>query len=470
MTTLSFDPNNTLAGGLYAMSPREVVALGISLCDAVEAAVGADGCHGSVWPGNISSADGCIALGPMSDATIANMTPDALEFVAPEQFWSGENSPASDVYSIGLILYTALHGGMMPFFPVGAEYTPDSRATALQDRMKGKPLSYPAAASRELGDVILTATAFYAGSRYATPGQLKAALLSLPEGADIPAAAPVIPMSDAQLRSAHSYKVDKDFEPTEPEKEKRPRRERKPIGAVNENMDAAAFRATPKKKGRWVLPVILIAVIIAALLLLLRGCQESDEPDFPIETAGMIHSPVPTQVLPGIEPTEPTPVPTQPVESEQPRETEAPTESEPPEEQPSTLPTYEIFLADVTWEQAKDLCDQKGGHLATVRNQEQFDAIVDLAEQNGAKFIWLGAYRGSNSQWYYVTGDTLDFTVWDVNEPSAMDADGTREDYLLLWYRKSAGTWSYNDMRNDPISVVPTTYSGKTAYVCQYDR
>ena len=48
-----------------------------------------------------------------------------------------------------------------------------------------------------------------------------------------------------------------------------------------------------------------------------------------------------------------------------------------------------------------------------------------------------------------------------------MDMDGTREDYLLLWYRKNQGTWSYNDMRNDPISVA-ASYRGKLAYICQY--
>ena len=68
------------------------------------------------------------------------------------------------------------------------------------------------------------------------------------------------------------------------------------------------------------------------------------------------------------------------------------------------------------------------------------------------------------------TGDTLDYTAWDKNEPSAIDNDGTREDYLLLWYRPAVGYWSYNDMRNDPIAVATSTYSGKTAYVCQYDR
>jgi len=476
MTTLSFDPNNTLAGGLCSMTPRDVITLGIALCSAVERAVGADGCHGGVWPGNITCADGQVAVGPMSDAGISNITPDALEFLAPEQFWSGERSPAGDVYSIGLVLYTALNGGALPFFPNDGKPAAEARAIALQDRMKGKPLPYPASAGRELGNVILTATTFYSGSRYATPGQMKAALQALSEGADIPAAAPVLPLSQEQLKNAHSYKVDKHFETTAPEKNRKPvKREKKLPEAVDENMDAAAFRATPKKKSRFILPVILIVVIIVAICLLLRGCKDYYDPDFPvssapIETTGMIHAPVPTGPLP-VTSSAPgtTGEPEQPTETDAPAETVPPAETEVPQQTPSALPTYELFMADVTWEQAKDLCDQKGGHLATVRNDEQFNAIVALAEANGARFVWLGAYRAENAQWYYVTGDTLDYAVWDTGEPSAQDADGTREDYLLLWYRKSVGTWSYNDMRNDPISVVPKTYSGKTCYICQYD-
>ena len=58
--------------------------------------------------------------------------------------------------------------------------------------------------------------------------------------------------------------------------------------------------------------------------------------------------------------------------------------------------------------------------------------------------------------------------MWDRGEPSAMDMDGTREDYLLLWYRRNEGTWSYNDMRNDPVAVA-YSYRGRLAYVCQYD-
>ena len=459
MAFLTFDPDNTLAGGLYAMTPREAIRLGVGLCEAVERSVGADGCHGAVWPGNITAADGQIALGPAGGGSVAGLQPDALEFVAPEQFWNGNSSPASDVYSIGLILYTALNDGVMPFFSSDEEHTPENRAHALQNRMKGAALPYPRSAGRELGDVIEKAIAFQAEDRYEKPAALKLALQSLPEGAAVPAAVPVIPLTKGEVETTHSYKVDKDFERVVPDRQHKaaPRRPRE-AGEVDESMDAKEFRATPKKKGRWVLPVVLILLVVAAAVLLLHSCNsysnpvftiETDAPETPGETENPIHPPVPTET--------PVPIPT---------ETPEPT----PEPTPTpAVPKYEIFLENVTWEQAKQLCEDKGGHLATVRSDEQLAEIVALAESKGAQFVWLGAYRATNAHWYYVTGDALSYTKWDKNEPSAVDMDGTKEDYLLLWYRKNTATWCYNDMRNDPISVARATYSGKLAYVCEYN-
>ena len=461
MMNLTFDPDNTLAGGLYAMTPREAIRLGIGLCEAVERVVGADGCHGAVWPGNITAADDQVALGPAGSGSVAGLEPDALEFISPEQFWNGKVTQASDVYSIGLVLYTALNNGVMPFFEPDTEHTPEARAYALQNRMKGTPLPYPRSAGRELADIVEKAVAFQAEDRYEKPAALKQALQGLPEGAAVPAVAPVIPMSESEIQNAHSYKVDKNFEQVVPDKQRRaPGRKTREDGEVDENMDAKEFRKTPKKKGRWILPAILILLIAAAIVLLLRSCRNYHNTDFPIETPGQVASNDPSSAIHPPVPEE-TPVP---VETETPEpipETPEPTET--------PKAKYEIFVENVTWEQAKALCESKGGHLATVRTDEQLEEIVALAKEKGVRFVWLGAYRASNGHWYYVTGDALTYTKWDRNEPSAVDLDGTREDYLLLWYRNTPDVWSYNDMRNDPISVARATYSGKLAYICEYN-
>lgn len=459
MTSLTFDPDNTLAGGLYALTPREAIRLTVALCRAVEQSVGPAGSHGAVWPGNISVLDGQVALGPKADGVVADLSPDALEFIAPEQFWSGSATPASDVYSIGLLLYTALNSGVMPFFTPEAEHTPWARAHALQNRMKGAPLPSPRTAGRELAAVVEKAIAFQAEDRYASPAALREALEALPEGAAVPAVTPFVPLTEAEVRNAHNYKVDKEFENISPSRPKR-QRHRRQIDEVDEDMDVGRFRDTPPKRLGWVLPVILLVIIVAAAIILLRGCQDDTNPVNPGQTEDPqqtqnIHPPVPTPTLP-------------PVETDAPTQTDAPVETPEPTADPNVMPRYEVFLEDVSWTEASNRCAEKGGHLATVRNAEQLAEVIRLAEEIGANYVWLGAYRDNNGRWCYVTGEALDYAVWDQGEPSAMDIDGTREDYLLLWHRQNLGTWSYNDMREDPAAVA-ISYHGRLAYVCQYD-
>ena len=554
MSFLTFDPDNTLAGGLFAVTGREAISLGRDLCAAVERAVGADGVHGGVWPGNITWTDGQVAVGPKGSGSIPDLSPDALEYVAPEQFWMGTSTPATDVYSIGLVLYTALNKGVKPYFSGTEDNSPESRADAMQNRMKGAPLPYPSTASRALGDVVLKAIAFQAADRYATPGKLRAALDALPSGAEVPAENPVVHLTEAERQNAPSYRVDKEIEkdpqpargkrakrqkkrsgntdrlsalaldqesgkteqvvhtlvtgqvpadhspdrapqpepartpppppeppaaameetavfqtvPEEPAPQQKTRPKHREKGEVDENMDAEEFRAgkQPRHWTKLIVPLLLLAVIAVAVFLLLRGCRNEEgefvlpfaaapTPTQTIDPLDSIHAPVPEETL--------LPAPPAVTETPEPTPTPTPEPTEPPG------PSYELFLADVSWTQARDLCEQKGGHLATVRNDEQLQQIIDLAVANGAQFIWLGAFRGDSSTWYYVTGERMDYALWDDGEPSAIDMDGTREDYLLLWYRANKGRWCYNDQRNDPVSLLPATYSGKTAYICQYD-
>lgn len=451
MTNLSFDSEHTLSGKLASLTPREIIDLGIDLCAAVESCVGATGCHGGIWPGNVSRSEDRVALGEAEHLGIKEMSPDALEYIAPEQFWSGETSPAADVYAIGLMLYTALNGGVMPFFE-GDSHSAEARAAALQSRMRGKTMAYPRSASRELGDVVLKATAFRKEDRYENAAALRQALQALPEGAAVPAVVPVIPLTASEVKSARSYKVDKAFETIEPGPVKKPRpnprkeqREQK-----KEEKEIANFR-DPKSKPTWLLPLALLAIAIVALVLALKGCDGGEK--IPVTTPPVLTEPTPSAA--------PTPVPTP---------TPEPTPVPTPEPTEEPLPTYQLVFADVSWEEAKAACEAMGGHLATVKNDAQLQAIIDLTEQEGAKFIWLGAYRSTaDQQWYYVTGEPLTYGVWDTNEPSAFDGDGTAENCLLMWHSRSRDIWCFNDTRNDPVSLLPATYSGYTAYICQFD-
>ena len=512
MTMLHFDPDNTLAGMLLTVTPREAIRLGVELCSAVEQAVGADGVHGGVWPGNITWVADQAAIGPENRDSIADMSPDVLEFVSPELFWSGERSPASDVYSIGMVLYTALNKGVMPYFHKAEGNSPEERADALQSRMKGAPLPYPATAGRALGEAVCRAMAYRAEDRYATPGRLRAALEGLPEGADVPAAVPVVPLSEQERKNMPSYHVDKNIEeppqthtkrgkrgsgedglaaigmgsgdaskteqvihtlvaghaeesdaPAAEPPANKPKKVRRADGEVDENISVEEFRSPKKSKKRVIIPIIVVVVIIAALILLLKSCR-GEASTFPVNTESLdvtptedpIHSAVPETLAPwaAVEPeeTEEQPEPTEqpPEETEtQPEETEAPVE-----------PKYEMVLADVTWTRAKELAEAAGGHLATVRSPEQLREIIALAQSKGARFVWLGAYRDDNGDFRFVTGELMTYANWCEGEPS-----GGGEDYLLLW---DINGWTYNDTINDVVTRYPRPYSGRTAYVIEY--
>lgn len=455
---LTFDPDNTLAGGLTSMSPREVIELGIDICAAVESAFGGEQCHGNIWPGKISLIDGRVFLGPAEHKGVKEMQPDALEYISPEQFWHGQSSPASDVYSIGLILYTALNGGVMPFSGVG-EQTPETRAAALQARMRGNTMPYPRTAGRELGDVVLRAASFRREDRYADPAALRAALQALPEGAAVPAAVPVMPLSDEEVKSAHSYRVDKEFEKVEeprPKKAKKPKKE----NPAREQKEVETFRDPKPTVNNWFIPVVVVAVVVVCLVLFFRSCDMGEETIQITPGFSIINEPDPSSA--------PAPQYTPdagPVETPEPEHSPEPE----PSPTPAAEPTYQVILEDLTWEEASNKCVELGGHLATVKNDAQLEEIKALAEQSGARYFWLGGYRGANDEWYYVTGEKMTYAVWDTDEPSAYDTDGTEENYLLMWHSITRDIWCFNDARNDPISVLPASYSGNIAFVCQFD-
>ena len=124
------------------------------------------------------------------------------------------------------------------------------------------------------------------------------------------------------------------------------------------------------------------------------------------------------------------------------------------------------FATQEEREQAQALCKAEGGHLAVISSAEELAEITALAEEAGAKFVWIGLHREAG-ELKWVTGESVDYYVWGSGEPSVTDSDGTPEDYVLLWHTDSG--WIYNDCRNDPAAAYPSVYGGKLAYACEYD-
>ena len=168
MSDRTFEPERALGSALASMDRQELCRFAIALCSAVREREGEAGYCGGLFPENISRDEsGEIAVGP---AALSDWGEAELRFVPPELYWDGECSPASDVYSLGLLLWYGLSGGKLPL----EGESPDPQLS----RMSGKSFPAPAGAGIRLGEIVQKACAFKAEDRYAGPEELRIVLES----------------------------------------------------------------------------------------------------------------------------------------------------------------------------------------------------------------------------------------------------------------------------------------------------
>lgn len=133
---------------------------------------------------------------------------------------------------------------------------------------------------------------------------------------------------------------------------------------------------------------------------------------------------------------------------------------------------YKIFVDDVSWEEAEQKCQDKGGHLVTITSQDEMNQMIKLAKTKKTIYVWIGGYTSFDSEGnifgHWVTGEDFSYTAWSKGEPSRNDKDNVAERYLMLWNIKKLGGWSWNDQRNDPVADYPSM-SGKIAYICEFE-
>lgn len=148
-----------------------------------------------------------------------------------------------------------------------------------------------------------------------------------------------------------------------------------------------------------------------------------------------------------------------------------------------TLPDahrYEVVRKNVSWSQAQAECEKKGGYLAAITSQEEFDQVSDLIKEAGCQkcFVWVGgSQKYSTRQGYYWLAPEEEYSMLDANclswwmagEPSysGLTEDGAEmeEDSAAMIYLQDR--FYLNDAPDDVLSAAPS-YAGIIAYVCEY--
>jgi hypothetical protein len=93
---------------------------------------------------------------------------------------------------------------------------------------------------------------------------------------------------------------------------------------------------------------------------------------------------------------------------------------------------YQIVSGNFTWEQAKADAEARGGHLATITSQTEYDAMYQSIGGSERLPGW-GYHIGakdvqSEGVWKWVTGESWGFVDWAAGEPNG----SVSENYLML--------------------------------------
>lgn len=451
-----FDPQKLQSGNLAECEEQQILELAKKLCRIAVEECGENGFRGGIRPGNIYVAeDGRVAVGKAGKVGENGWTKLELEYMAPEMFWNGEESAAADVYSIALIMYAGLNGGRLPFAEAG-EQSAEKRAHALRRRMSGDSFPMPEGVSEKLLEILKRALAFSPEQRYEDPYAMLRALWEYcgdePEEIKRKEPTPEPKPAPAPVKKPEP-KPEKKPEPKpapKPKQEKSAPKKEAPKPKPKAEAKAPEAKPAPVKQIRSVherRSEKRSAIALAAICLLLIGVGLGRD---------NINISAPSPVVQTQQPSaEPTAIP-----SAEPTQT--------PE--PSKAPTdvqYMLYSEDISWQAAEDSCRSLGGHLATIKDEADYDKICQLLADCTAQYVWIGAYRADDGQIKWVDGKSYDFYAWAQGEPSGTDSyDGAAENYIML-VKQADGTWLYNDSRENPMAQYSSFYSGKLAYICQ---
>ena len=117
--------------------------------------------------------------------------------------------------------------------------------------------------------------------------------------------------------------------------------------------------------------------------------------------------------------------------------------------------TYYFFSSPVTWYDAKAICENMGGHLATITSADENAFVYSLA--NGS-MAWLGATDiNQEGKWEWVNGEPFSFSCWAENQPDNYQWNDEGQENFLHFYWNGIGTW------ND------TAGFGEYPFICEMD-
>ncbi|MDO4170321.1 MAG: C-type lectin domain-containing protein [Lachnospiraceae bacterium] len=81
--------------------------------------------------------------------------------------------------------------------------------------------------------------------------------------------------------------------------------------------------------------------------------------------------------------------------------------------------SYKFYNETLNWHEAKEKCEELGGHLATISSEEENHFLKSNIPDNDVSFFWIGGTdEKEEGNWKWVTGEAFNFTCWSENSPN----------------------------------------------------
>ena len=134
---------------------------------------------------------------------------------------------------------------------------------------------------------------------------------------------------------------------------------------------------------------------------------------------------------------------------------------------------YAIFEEGISWDDAREACEKRGGHLICINNEEEQKFIQTIVAGRSFPYYWIGLTDAeTEGAFKWVNGDPLTYTNWGTDQP---DNWNNWEDSVMIPNRdmhysqyeewsNAFGTW------NDINSSGDRDHSlSDMGYICEWD-
>lgn len=124
---------------------------------------------------------------------------------------------------------------------------------------------------------------------------------------------------------------------------------------------------------------------------------------------------------------------------------------------------YKVFDDDLTWDEAKSICESYGGHLVTITSQQENKIVSDLVENGSMGAYWIGAQR--DDDWKWITGEDFTYSNWQPDRPDDNESGMVIQLFNNNVYENQLGLW--DDTWTDGDHAAGLREQG---YVCEWDN